>query len=183
MVASFKLLFLSIITSLSVAASLPPHNKTCLVNKLAKGKVPVVLPGEGTYEQFARPFNLRAVYEPAAIALPTSYEHVVQAVNAAAHCNVKVQAKSGGHSYASYSSGGEDGALVIDLQNFNSVTVAEDGIAAVGGGVRLGNLDEGLWEQGQRAVSHGTCLGVGIGGHYLHGECSLQVNLCCVCRS
>ena len=43
------------------------------------------------------------------------------------------------------------------------------GIATVGGGVRLGNLALGIYEQGQRALPHGTCPGVGIGGHFTHG--------------
>lgn len=42
-------------------------------------------------------------------------------------------------------------------------------IATVGGGVRLGNLAQGVWDQGKRALSHGTCPGVGIGGHFTHG--------------
>lgn len=42
-------------------------------------------------------------------------------------------------------------------------------IVKVGGGVRLGNLAQGIWDQGQRGLSHGTCPGVGIGGHFTHG--------------
>jgi len=40
------------------------------------------------------------------------------------------------------------------------------GIAAVGGGTRLGNMALGLYSQGQRALPHGTCPAVGIGGHF-----------------
>lgn len=35
--------------------------------------------------------------------------------------------------------------------------------------MRLGNLALGIYDQGQRALPHGTCPGVGIGGHFTHG--------------
>ncbi|KAK6603872.1 glucooligosaccharide oxidase [Botrytis cinerea] len=52
--------------------------------------------------------------------------------------------------------------------------VAEDGgaesyIAKIGAGQRLGNVALGIHEQGGRALPHGTCAGVGIGGHATHG--------------
>lgn len=33
----------------------------------------------------------------------------------------------------------------------------------------MGNLALGLWEQGKRALPHGSCPGVGLGGHFTHG--------------
>lgn len=45
----------------------------------------------------------------------------------------------------------------------------ETGVATVGGGVRLGNLALGIYAQGERALPHGTCPGVGIGGHATQG--------------
>lgn len=59
--------------------------------------------------------------------------------------------------------------MVIDLESFQSITVDGTGLAKVGGGVRLGNLALGLHNQAKRAVPHGTCPGVGIGGHFTHG--------------
>ena len=57
---------------------------------------------------------------------------------------VKVQAESGGHSYASYSSGGPSGCMVIDLENFQEISLGADGIARVGAGVRLWNSALGV---------------------------------------
>ena len=34
-----------------------------------------------------------------------------------------MQPKGGGHSYASYSSGGRDGSLIVDMENFDLVEV------------------------------------------------------------
>lgn len=83
--------------------------------------------------------------------------------------NNVLQPKGGGHSYASFSSGGKNGAVVITLENFHQVTVSSTGVAKVGGGVRLGNLAQGIYDQAKRALPHGTCAGVGVGGHFTHG--------------
>jgi hypothetical protein len=122
------------------------------------------------YSELAKPYNLRLPYKPAAIVLPTTNQHVQDAVVCAAQAGLKVQAKSGGHSYANYNTGGKDGAMQINLQSFQTVQLDKDsGIATVGGGVRLGNLADGISTQGNAAVAQGTGVGVGIGGHYTHG--------------
>jgi hypothetical protein len=59
--------------------------------------------------------------------------------------------------------------MMISLSSFSNVALDQSGIAKVGGGVRLGNLADGIWTQGRKALSHGTCPGVGIGGHVTHG--------------
>lgn len=62
--------------------------------------------------------------------------------------------------------GGEDGALVIDLfklQDFSMDT--NTWRATIGGGTKLSDLTQRLHDNGKRAISHGTCPGVGIGGH------------------
>ena len=60
--------------------------------------------------------------------------------------------------------------MVVDLESFNNVTMdATTNIAQVGGGVRLGNMALALYNQGKRALPHGTCPGVGVGGHATHG--------------
>lgn len=60
--------------------------------------------------------------------------------------------------------------MSINLQSLQTIELDKSsGIATVGGGVRLGNLADAIWNQGGASVSHGTCPGVGIGGHYTHG--------------
>jgi len=51
----------------------------------------------------------------------------------------------------------------------HSLTWIETFIAKIGGGQRLGNVAEGLYKQGKRAIPHGTCPSVGVAGHALHG--------------
>ncbi|USP82220.1 Glucooligosaccharide oxidase [Curvularia clavata] len=140
--------------------------RDCLVTKA----VPTILNSSSEWTSFTTAYNLRLQYTPIAVALPTTPQHVSDAVTCAAETGVKVQPRSGGHSYGSYSLGGKNGSLVVDLQKFNSISLdRSSGIATVGGGVRLGNLGVELFNQGQRALPHGTFPGVGIGGHYTHG--------------
>ncbi|KAL9098509.1 MAG: hypothetical protein Q9163_005842 [Psora crenata] len=142
---------------------------TTLQDCLSAGNVPVRFASSDDFSTLAQPFNLRLAYTPAVIVLPTTTEHVSTAVLCAGTNNVKVQAKSGGHSYASFSTGGQDGSMIIDLESFQDVHVDATGVAAVGAGVRLGNLALGIYNQAKRALPHGTCPGVGIGGHATHG--------------
>jgi hypothetical protein len=68
-------------------------------------------------------YNLRLSWEPSIVTLPYTSDHVSRSVTCAAAAGLKVQAKSGGHSYASFSTGGQDGSLIVNLQNFNSIKV------------------------------------------------------------
>ncbi|KAF2743413.1 Glucooligosaccharide oxidase [Sporormia fimetaria CBS 119925] len=120
------------------------------------------------YSELIEPYNIRLPHTPAVVVIPITTQHVQDAVVCAAQAKLKVQAKSGGHSYANFASGGKDGSMMISLSSFTDVSVDSAGIAKVGGGVRLGNMADALAAQG-RALSHGTCPGVGIGGHATHG--------------
>ena len=120
--------------------------------------MPYKMSSDAQYSALAEPYNLRLVYKPVVIVVPTTNQHVQDAVTCAAQTGTKVQAKSGGHSYASFSSGGKDGSMVIDLESLQTVQLDKSsGVVQVGGGVRLGNLANGIYNQGQKALPHGTC--------------------------
>ena len=68
------------------------------------------------------------------------------------------------HSYIANGLGGKNGAVVIDLRNLKEITVSSSNIATIQTGNRLGNVAVGLNDHG-RALPHGTCPYVGIGGH------------------
>lgn len=71
---------------------------------------------------------------------------------------VKVQPRCGGHSFADYSIGGQDGSLVVDLKQLQKYEVDNSTwIAKVGGGTLLGELTKRMHDNGGRAMSHGTC--------------------------
>ena len=79
---------------------------------------------------------------------------MAQIVTCAAGAGMNVSTRSGGHSYAAF---GLTGNVVVDLSNFKNLTVDSSGIAVSQSGLLLGELAEGLWNHGQRALPHGTC--------------------------
>lgn len=115
-------------------------------------------------------YNLRIPVIPAIVVYVDTAKQVQETVTIAVSSGLKVNARCGGHSYASLGQGGEDGHLIIDLTKINRVVVdADTQIATVGAGARLGHLALQLYQQGGRAIAHGSCPGVGISGHILHG--------------
>jgi len=62
--------------------------------------------------------------------------------------------------------GGVDGELAIDLVNMQHFAMdTSTWQATIGSGTRLGDVTQRLHDNGKRAIAHGTCPGVGIGGH------------------
>ena len=157
-------------TSTSTKPTASPTGQT-LADCLGSKNVPVYMLASPEYSAAAKPYNVHLAYKPAVIVVPTTTQHISDAVVCAGKSKVPVQPKGGGHSYASYSTGGRDGAMVIDLQQgFSGVTVDKTtNVAKVGGGARLGNMAQAIYDQNKRALPHGTCPGVGIGGHATHG--------------
>lgn len=75
--------------------------ETCLED-LCGGRVGCAAgPGAPLYQAaWVKPFNLDVPVVPAAVVRPEDSEEVAAAVRCAVEAGVKVQAKSGGHSYA-----------------------------------------------------------------------------------
>ncbi|KAI9829042.1 MAG: hypothetical protein M1832_000065 [Thelocarpon impressellum] len=141
-----------------------------LIDCLLSAQVPTKWQADGDFAELSEAYNLRLKYTPAAIALPNTPEEVSRAVGCAASSGIKVQARSGGHGYAAFALGGQDGSLVVDLRAFQEITLNQTtNVAKVGTGVRLGNMAQKIFYQGGRALPHGTCPGVGVGGHFTHG--------------
>ena len=102
-----------------------------------KGKV--VRPGDPWYSAYAQPNNLR--YDailPQAIAVCSDARDVSTAILFAREYGVPLVARSGGHSYAGYST---TPGLMIDLRTMHRVAFDEQtGIATLGGGARNADL-------------------------------------------
>jgi hypothetical protein len=90
---------------------------------LDRQKVPYAISTSADWTQLIEPFNLRLNYTPAVVTLPTTSQQVSDGVTCAAAANLKVQPKGGGHSYASFSSGGQNGSVVVDMESFNNITI------------------------------------------------------------
>ncbi|GJJ10277.1 hypothetical protein Clacol_004503 [Clathrus columnatus] len=129
-----------------------------------KGKI--LQKGSGDYTGEITPWNLRCAPKPLAIVYPLNADEVATVVRIATKHGIPVQPRSGGHSFASYSLGGKDDALVVDLSKMNTVVVDQTTWrATIGGGTRLKKVTDELYNQGQRTMAHGICPQVGIGGH------------------
>lgn len=62
--------------------------------------------------------------------------------------------------------GGQDGVITIDLKNFQQFSMDnKTWQATIGAGSRLGDVTDRLHDAGGRAMAHGVCPDVGIGGH------------------
>jgi FAD/FMN-containing dehydrogenase len=62
--------------------------------------------------------------------------------------------------------GGQDNTIVVDMKHFQQFFMEESTWqATIGGGTLLGDVTKRLHDNGNRAMAHGTCPQVGIGGH------------------
>ncbi|PWW76963.1 Glucooligosaccharide oxidase [Tuber magnatum] len=144
-------------------------NRT-LIGCLDAANVPLISASDADYAPAVMPFNLRLPFFPVAVVVPTTAEHISSAIKCANTFKTKVAARSGGHSYAAYGLGGADGSLMIDMKMFRHLSVDPDTyVATVGAGLRLGDVASGIYRLAKRGLPHGTCPGVGISGHALHG--------------
>ncbi|KAK2765985.1 hypothetical protein FQN54_007500 [Arachnomyces sp. PD_36] len=154
----------------NLALAIPTAKLSAVNACLNSTDVPWLKPGSEKFEDAIEPFNARLDFVPAALALPETVKQVQAAVACGVKNEVTVSARCGGHSYASHGLGGEDGHLVIDMKKFNTTSVDPDtGIATVGSGLRTGVVAQAIFDDSERAISHGTCPSVGISGLTLHG--------------
>jgi FAD/FMN-containing dehydrogenase len=102
---------------------------------------------------------------PDAVVQVENTADVAAAVRWADRFDVRVVARSGGHSYAGYSSTGD--GLVLDLSKLRGVRVAR-GRATVGPAAQLIDVQRALTRRGV-SVPSGSCPSVGIAGLTLGG--------------
>ena len=121
------------------------------------------------------PWNLRySDRRPAAIARCTGIQDVQTCLAWVQTYNVPFVARSGGHSYAGYST---TPGLLIDLSLMESLDYDQTtGIAKVGGGAHNSNLYSDL-PPFNVAVTHGRCSPVGVGGLTLGGGIGFNMRL------
>lgn len=150
-------------TAVSATPAGPP-DWTALRARLA-GEL--VLPADGGYDRARAPYNeLFAARRPAAIARCAQPSDVPACIEVARRHRVTIAARSGGHSYAGYST--PERGLVVDLANLAGIEVHPDGTATIGPGARLIDVYTALAAQG-RTVPAGSCPTVGIAGLTLGG--------------
>ncbi len=132
----------------------------------------VIGPGEPGFARAAHVYNeaFDSVM-PFAVARPESAADVQRAVRWAVANEMPMRARSGGHSYAGYST--LSGGLVIDLRQLRAIAVDHAaGTATVGAGTALIDLYTALAAHGA-TVPAGSCPSVGVAGHALGGGMGL----------
>jgi FAD/FMN-containing dehydrogenase len=129
-----------------------------------KGKV--IFPRSPGYSRARLVYNLR--YDgarPEAVVRVENTADVAAVVKWANRFDVPIVARSGGHSYAGYST--TSNGVVIDLSKLRGVSVS-NGKARVGAGVQLIDMQRALTRRGL-SVPSGSCPSVGIAGLTLGG--------------
>jgi hypothetical protein len=125
------------------------------------------VPGDGGYDAARTVYNpLFDDRRPGGVASCERPEDVQACVGFARDAGVRVAARSGGHSYAGYST--PDEALVVDVGAMKNITVNPDGTAVVGAGARLFDVYSALAAAG-RCLPAGSCPSVGVSGLTLGG--------------
>ncbi|PYH47120.1 FAD-binding oxidoreductase [Aspergillus saccharolyticus JOP 1030-1] len=164
---SLSALMVCLLCLLGLGAAATTSLKSCILSAVDNDSTLAAFQGDLLYQTLAvKVYNLNYPITPAAVTFPTSSAQVSQVVQCASQLGYKVQAKSGGHSYANYGLGGTNGAIVVDLQNMKSFSYdATTQRATVGAGMLNGELDTYLQAASNRAVAHGTSPQIGIGGH------------------
>jgi FAD/FMN-containing dehydrogenase len=131
---------------------------------------PVITPAAAAYAHARLLYNERFDgVHPLGIVQPVSVDDVRRVVAWARKTGVRLAIRSGGHSYAGYST---TTGLVVDLKRLHSIRLAPSGRATIGAGARLVDVEATLAHRG-RAIPSGSCATVGIGGLALGGGVGL----------
>ncbi len=127
----------------------------------------LVRPGSPSYATAKQLFQPRFdSIHPLAVVECASVADVQHAIAFARSHAIRIAPRSGGHSYAGYSTGH---GMVIDVSRLSRISIdPSTGIATVGAGARLIDVYNALAATG-RAMPGGTCPTVGIAGLTLGG--------------
>ncbi|RST09342.1 FAD-binding oxidoreductase [Streptomyces sp. WAC05374] len=125
----------------------------------------LVRPGDRDYDAARTLFNPRCDgVRPAGVAYCARPEDVRECLEFARAHGVPVAVRSGGHSYAGWSSGP---GLIVDVQRMAAVSLS-GGTATIGAGAKLIDVYDRLTARG-RTVPAGSCPTVGVAGLALGG--------------
>lgn len=157
-----RFLRLAAVSPLLAALTDPPPDWKGL-GKSLKGTL--IRPDDTAYASARRLFNPAFDgIRPGGIAYCADAADIVKCLHFARQNRVAVTTRSGGHSYAGWSTGT---GLVIDVSRINRVTYAA-GRAVVGAGAKLIDVYDVLGRSGV-SIPAGSCPTVGVGGLTLGG--------------
>lgn len=140
----------------------------------------LALPGDVSYDTVRLVENPRFDdARPLAVLTAASAADVAAGITYALQHEVPLAMRSGGHSYAGWSSGGAGGtdmapSLVIDTRGMSEVTVNDDNMVRIQAGASLAGVYTALGNAG-RAIAAGSCATVGATGLTLGGGVGILV--------
>ncbi|MEW2031511.1 FAD-binding oxidoreductase [Streptomyces roseifaciens] len=140
----------------------------------------LIRPGDADYAAARQLYNTRFDgLRPAGIAYVANVQDVRECLAFARRHSTLISIRSGGHSYAGWSSGTD--RLVVDVSRLKSVRTPDSRTAVIGAGAKLIDVQTVLAGQGATLPS-GSCPTVGISGLALgggHGVTSRAHGLTC----
>ncbi|MCC6498016.1 MAG: FAD-binding oxidoreductase [Propionibacteriaceae bacterium] len=147
----------------------PTTSAAAALRGLCDGRV--FLPGDPGYDAARTPWNVAVDQRPAAVAVPTSVEEVVEVVRAATAAGLRVVPQSTGHN-AGPLAGRLGDAVLLRLSDFTGVSIdAGSRVARVVGGTLWQQVVEAAATHGL-AVMHGSSPDVAAAGYTLGGGLS-----------
>ncbi|UQA93878.1 FAD-binding oxidoreductase [Streptomyces halobius] len=155
-----------------------PKASWSALGKSLDGKL--VRASDAAYAKARRLYNTRYdSLKPSAIAYVEHPADITECLAFARRHDTPVAIRSGGHSYAGWSSG--NGKLIIDVSSLAEVSAPSGGATRIGAGAKLIDVYEGLTSHGV-TIPGGSCPTVGISGLTLgggHGVVSRAYGLTC----
>ncbi|KAK2624025.1 hypothetical protein QTJ16_006659 [Diplocarpon rosae] len=157
-------------TLFSAAVSLTYSQTVPIETCLSEASLPATFPNSTTWANDTAPWSLRIKPKPSAVVKPTEVSQIVAALTCASAANVKVAARNGGHSYGSYGVGGNDGALVINMDAFQETSFdASTGLLKFGGGAIVGDVITWAWKTHGVHFPHVRANRIGLAGSSIGG--------------
>ncbi|MCX5451275.1 FAD-binding oxidoreductase [Streptomyces nigrescens] len=148
------------------------------LGKSLDGKL--VRASDAAYATARRLYNTRYdTLKPSAIAYVKHPADIAECLSFARRYDTPIAIRSGGHSYAGWSSG--NNKLIIDVSALSKVGAPSGGATRIGAGAKLIDVYEGLGAHGV-TIPGGSCPTVGISGLTLgggHGVASRAYGLTC----
>ncbi|KAL3833741.1 hypothetical protein ACJIZ3_008477 [Penstemon smallii] len=177
-------LILFLILSCSSAASADEHDNflECLSNKFKNTTTSIspnliYTPNNSSYTPILRfsiqnlRFTSESTPKPLVIITPEQETQIPHVIYCAKENNIHIRIRSGGHDYEGLSYVSEIPFVILDLINFDGITVdAEQKTAWVESGARIGALYYRIAERSRTlGFPAGVCPTVGVGGHFSGG--------------
>lgn len=149
----------------SHASLMASRQSSTLGDCLSAAGVETSLPSSDSWASDTEAWNSRLSPVPSAVVFPNSEEQVSAALACAQQTGTKVTTLGGNRSFSSMGFGRNDGALIVSLENMQTMEYDEaTQVLTYGGPVMISDAANYLWKNFQRTLPHGRCPDVGMTG-------------------